>query len=63
MTTQRDCKNYSRCTSDGEESLNSCASKCILLQELPERQYQVHSVSVDRSNFGEYHHQYKETSK
>jgi hypothetical protein len=62
MTNRRGCENYSSCSSDGEESLDSCASKCLLLQELFERQYQVHSVSVDRINFGEYYHQYKELS-
>jgi hypothetical protein len=63
MTTRRGCENYSSCSSDSEESLDSCASKCLLLQELPEQVCQVHSVSVGRSNFRGYYHQYKELLK
>jgi hypothetical protein len=46
-------------SSDDEELLDSCASKCLLLQELSVREYQVHPVNVDRNNFREYHHLYK----
>ena len=59
MTTTCGYESYSSCSSDGEESSDSFASKCLLLQELPEWQYQEYSVSVDIRNFGEYHHQYK----
>jgi hypothetical protein len=46
-------------SSDYEELLGSCASKCLLLQELSVREYRVHPVNVKRNNFGEYHHLHK----
>ena len=42
---------YSSFSSDNEELLGSHASKCLLLQESPVQQYQLHQFSVDRNNF------------
>jgi hypothetical protein len=51
---------YTSNSSDDEELLDSCASKCfLLLQETFLQQYQEHPVSVDRNAFGQYHHLYK----
>jgi hypothetical protein len=50
---------YSSSGSDDEDLLDSCASTCLLLQELPLREYKMHPVNVDRNNFGDYHHLYK----
>jgi hypothetical protein len=50
---------YSSSGSEDEDFLDSCASKCLLLHELPVRQCQLHPVSVDRNKFGEYHHLYR----
>jgi hypothetical protein len=50
---------YSINCSDDEELLDSCAAKCLLLQELPMRGYQVHPVDADRNIFREHHHLYE----
>jgi hypothetical protein len=43
-------------STDNEEFLGNSS----LLQELPVREYPVRPVSVNRYNFGQYHHVYKE---
>jgi hypothetical protein len=41
---------YLSCSSDDEELLGSHASKCLMLQESPVQQYQLHQFNVDRNN-------------
>jgi hypothetical protein len=50
---------YSSSCSDDEELLDSCASTCLLPQELPLRECQVHPVHVDRNNIRECHQAYR----